>query len=64
MIRTVCNDCGNTSQHPTRSEAFLAMDIHEYDHACAAGYTVYVWQQFCTTDGWVNYRAPAWGNTV
>lgn len=64
LITALCNDCGETSQHPTRSEAFLAMDLHEYEHGCLVGHQVYVWQQFLSVAGWVNYRAPQWGHTV
>jgi hypothetical protein len=60
-VATVCNDCGDTDQFPTRSEAFLSMDLHEHEHGVLIGERVYVWQQFRTDVGWVNYRAPLWG---
>lgn len=63
-VATICNDCTETGTFPTRSEAFLSMDLHEYEHGCLVGHRVYVWQQYRTDVGWVNYRAPVWGGTV
>ena len=64
VVRTYCNDCGEQDQFHTRTEAFFHMDMHELEHAGVVGCRVYVWQQFCTDNGWVNYRAPAFGNAV
>lgn len=64
VVQALCNDCGERSTHPTRSEAFLAMDLHEYEHGCLVGHQVYVWQQYECGNGWQNYRAPVFGNTV
>lgn len=64
-IEVLCNDCGERSEHPTQSEAFFSMDLHEYEHGCLVDHQVYVWQQFNAGNGaWQNYRAPAWGNAV
>jgi len=64
IVQTLCNDCGDHDIHHTRAAAFEAMEWHELEHATVAGSRVYVWQQFCTDNGWVNYRAPVWGATV
>jgi hypothetical protein len=50
VINTICNDCGFSTKHSTRTKAFVSMGAHEIE-------TDHFDQMFSTiSDGWVRFK--------